>query len=392
MDFDHGLNSAVSRLREALQDSAVTPRFVQTIPRRGYRLLVPVEVENDEVPSAGPDDLHSASPSRRSWRRIWIAGAAAVLTGAIAWVVTDIRTSARSALPPIRLLTVTSFPGSEGGPPALSPDGNFVVLNWTGPDATAAGDLWVKAVDGDAMRRLTDTPGINEVFPAWSPDGRQIAFSRSDGARTGIHLISPVGGPEQQATDSGWGATWLPDSQSFVFFDNSAGSLALFHYVLATGERRQLTTAPAGFVDREPKVSPDGKSIAFVRTTRGQWFGGASRATLFVGTDCRRRFRAYGRLGRTSGLPELDPRQSGDSLSAIGGQQSEGISRCRERRQGRPGGRIAQQRVPAFNVGIQTRRNLPRGDCRRAVRRRPANDRLARPAIERAPVGVDGVQ
>ena len=77
VDFDHGLNSAVSRLREALQDSAVTPRFVQTIPRRGYRLLVPVEVENDEVPSAGPDDLHSASPSRRSWRRIWIAGAAA---------------------------------------------------------------------------------------------------------------------------------------------------------------------------------------------------------------------------------------------------------------------------------------------------------------------------
>src|SRR4029453_14623232 len=42
VDFDHGLNSAVSRLREALNDSASTPRFVETIPRRGYRLLVRV--------------------------------------------------------------------------------------------------------------------------------------------------------------------------------------------------------------------------------------------------------------------------------------------------------------------------------------------------------------
>src|SRR5262245_39358790 len=43
VDFDHGLNSAISRLREALDDSANVPRFIETIPRRGYRLLVPVE-------------------------------------------------------------------------------------------------------------------------------------------------------------------------------------------------------------------------------------------------------------------------------------------------------------------------------------------------------------
>src|SRR5262245_6503187 len=43
VDFDHGLNSAISRLREALDDSANVPRFIETVPRRGYRLLVPVE-------------------------------------------------------------------------------------------------------------------------------------------------------------------------------------------------------------------------------------------------------------------------------------------------------------------------------------------------------------
>ena len=54
VDFEHGLNSAVSRLREALNDSANAPRFVETIPRRGYRLLVPVEAEGQAVGEVAP--------------------------------------------------------------------------------------------------------------------------------------------------------------------------------------------------------------------------------------------------------------------------------------------------------------------------------------------------
>jgi len=50
VDFDHGLNSAVARLRESLCDSADTPRFVETIPRKGYRFVG--EVEEVEPQSA----------------------------------------------------------------------------------------------------------------------------------------------------------------------------------------------------------------------------------------------------------------------------------------------------------------------------------------------------
>ena len=42
VDFDHGLNNAINRLREALGDAADTPRFIETLPRRGYRFIAPV--------------------------------------------------------------------------------------------------------------------------------------------------------------------------------------------------------------------------------------------------------------------------------------------------------------------------------------------------------------
>src|SRR5271166_1238696 len=48
VDFDHGLNTVINKLREALSDSAANPRFIETLAKRGYRLLVPVEVLADK--------------------------------------------------------------------------------------------------------------------------------------------------------------------------------------------------------------------------------------------------------------------------------------------------------------------------------------------------------
>jgi Tol biopolymer transport system component/DNA-binding winged helix-turn-helix (wHTH) protein len=75
VDFDHGLNSAISRLREVLDDSANVPRFIETIPRRGYRLLVPVEgvlMGREPVPSeaAGSDPPASDSLEEHHRQRV----------------------------------------------------------------------------------------------------------------------------------------------------------------------------------------------------------------------------------------------------------------------------------------------------------------------------------
>jgi DNA-binding winged helix-turn-helix (wHTH) protein len=54
VDFEHGLNAAVKRLRTAIGDSAGRPRFVETLPRRGYRFIAPVEpIDSREIDSSG---------------------------------------------------------------------------------------------------------------------------------------------------------------------------------------------------------------------------------------------------------------------------------------------------------------------------------------------------
>jgi TolB-like protein/DNA-binding winged helix-turn-helix (wHTH) protein/tetratricopeptide (TPR) repeat protein len=72
VDFDLGLNSAIRRLREALDDSADNPRFVQTVPRRGYRFIVPVTPA-----SSHPEPRAADITASRDWRvrRGWTVGA-----------------------------------------------------------------------------------------------------------------------------------------------------------------------------------------------------------------------------------------------------------------------------------------------------------------------------
>jgi DNA-binding winged helix-turn-helix (wHTH) protein len=72
VDFDHGLNTAINQLRGAFNDSAANPRFIQTLPRRGYRFIAPVEIANvgepiqfrpAKVPSAPEAPVRNIEPS-----------------------------------------------------------------------------------------------------------------------------------------------------------------------------------------------------------------------------------------------------------------------------------------------------------------------------------------
>jgi TolB-like protein/tetratricopeptide (TPR) repeat protein len=118
VDFDHGLHSAVNRLREALGDSADNPRFIETLPRKGYRFIAPVTVVRSEPTSApaiatsttpivppvpaGPEAAPTAASSDRTSRRrsfsfaaIAFASVAILAVSFLVWTLT--RAPARPA-------------------------------------------------------------------------------------------------------------------------------------------------------------------------------------------------------------------------------------------------------------------------------------------------------
>jgi Tol biopolymer transport system component len=249
------------RLRDKLREyyaSAPHDAIVISVPKGSY---APIFEANGHATAAAVDAIGSAAPFAS---RTWSVRAAIVLLGVCAAfaIATGWRSLAAKP-PPLQLLTVTSFPGAEGMP-SLSPDGNFVVFTWRGVDTTEAADVFVKAVDGDELRRLTNTPQFHEAMPAWSPDGRQIAYYRLTGIQSdGVFVVSPLGGSERRIADHGGAPAWTPDGKALVMTD--AGEQGLIHQVLETGVRRRLTQSPAGFSDGFPKVSPDGKTVAFTR-------------------------------------------------------------------------------------------------------------------------------
>src|SRR5262245_23080742 len=86
VDFEHGLNAAVRRLRDALGDAADTPRFIETLPRRGYRFVARVDpgTDNRIPPGSQSSSIHDVS-RRLSLRRSAMAACALIVGAAIVW-------------------------------------------------------------------------------------------------------------------------------------------------------------------------------------------------------------------------------------------------------------------------------------------------------------------
>jgi len=159
--------------------------------------------------------------------------------------------------------------------PALSFDGRQFAYVWAGEKGDNF-DIYVKITDAGSPLKLTSNPA-REMSPAWSPDGRFIAFLRGDGLDKGFFVIPALGGSERKIADStGWsGASvraqaidWSPDGKTLAVIDRSADAEPWSIYLISvdTGERRRLT-APAADHDGDTLVafSPDGASLALLR-------------------------------------------------------------------------------------------------------------------------------
>jgi Tol biopolymer transport system component/DNA-binding winged helix-turn-helix (wHTH) protein len=302
VDFEAGLNVVVNKLRHVLRDSAASPRFIETVPRRGYRFIAPLTAlstvdaaaeHSDSAANLQPDrgdrsigpletELDNGSPavvaSSRQYRGVMIAAFIGVVS-VLAAMTSLLRAPHRTEAPPPRLLPLTTFPGFERNP-ALSPDGNQVAFAWSG-EKNDNWDVYLKFVGSSEMRRLTTDP-LNDVSPRWSPDGRYLAFKRcqpeTENAPTSapyrplgcqLRRISAMGGTDSKISDFRFDSgqfDWSADARFIVA--GISQSLArqqpagLYLLPLTGGTPRRLTT-PKVVTDRAPAFSRDGRRLAY---------------------------------------------------------------------------------------------------------------------------------
>jgi Tol biopolymer transport system component/DNA-binding winged helix-turn-helix (wHTH) protein len=290
------LTQAIKELRRAFADDSKPPRYIETIPKVGYRLIAPVLVldgpdrglfvEDASAPALNDSDSDDAHAPRepesalqplpaRTWKTVLIL-AAGLLAAAIVIAVLAYKLPAsdRSGAPRWRVSdarALTSDPGSEYRP-HLSPDGTRVAYSIFDPSSRQE-RLVVREVEPSQLVRLTAGGNAIEALPAWSPDGTQIAFERLGPHYCQMFVVPSLGGSEWEigtCQDFLFNHfDWTPDGRSLISSqrsDGGKGPFTLFTWDLPSGEKHRFAYARASEnQDIDAHYSPDGRRIAFRR-------------------------------------------------------------------------------------------------------------------------------
>ena len=296
------LTQNISLLRKALGDDPEGHSYIETIPKRGYRFRAPVQqlaetpaqpampaplpAPSQAMPPSPPSFPQPAMPPppalssqavsrvRRGVRLAWLALGAVLLTGGI---LSALHFRNIGVGEPLEIVPLSGEAGMQVYP-AFSPDGSQVAFSWDGEEHNNL-DIYIRPVgSGERMRLTTDSSP--DCFPAWSPDGSAIAFRRALADRTAPVFIIPAGGglerklavlyPVGYVGSASGELTWSPDGKWLVVAGRTTQNEApgLWAVSTATQQARRLTTVPAGqLADTGPIFSPDGHKLAFVRVS-----------------------------------------------------------------------------------------------------------------------------
>ena len=171
------------------------------------------------------------------------------------WDIYSQRVGGRNATP------VVNDPQRDEGGAAFSPDGSLIAFH----ESDDVGGIFMAGATGESVRRVTEV-GFE---PAWSPDGKQIAFGTEEivdpAARLGdstVHIVEVAGGSPRRVVDGdAVQPSWSPSGQRLVYWSNTGGQRDIYTVAAAGGTRVPVTQDPA--IDWSPVWSPDGRFIYF---------------------------------------------------------------------------------------------------------------------------------
>jgi Tol biopolymer transport system component/DNA-binding winged helix-turn-helix (wHTH) protein len=276
---DDVLHRAIRELRRVFGDETANPTYVETIRKRGYRLIAPVR--RPEAAGVTPITLSMQGPPPRTARATMIIAvvsiALAAALGAVVYALA-LRPSADDPVPDsVRFVAMTSGPLNETDP-ALSPDGNRLAFAMRPhPSDNGPADIYITEGPANTPQRVTDHPS-DDRYPAWSADATMLAFVRINGGTCDVMVMTLTDRRERRVTSCGNAneprVSWSGDGEwlveSFAPGPDPIRGWRIARISARNGVREELTLpSPGTLGDYNPSVSPDGSRIAFVRGING---------------------------------------------------------------------------------------------------------------------------
>jgi DNA-binding winged helix-turn-helix (wHTH) protein/Tol biopolymer transport system component len=271
VDFDHGLNAAVKRLRDALGDSAENPRFVETLARRGYRFVAPVREKPNGTNPIANAPIAPAARTRHHWPLVVAAVAVLVMGTGAGWVV------ARRLNPKVQVSERRLTANAQDDPvfsAVISPDSKYLAF------ADRSG-LFLRVVATGETHSMTP-PAHSKTRPAsWFPDGNHVLAVSSPEYEEGPSLwsVSVLGGSPRKLLDNARNGAVSPDGSQIAFVRGDTTNQEIW-LASAQGEQQHKVMGQTGAVEEEQYSeilgepgeifgqlvwSPDGSRFAFTR-------------------------------------------------------------------------------------------------------------------------------
>jgi eukaryotic-like serine/threonine-protein kinase len=209
VNFDRSLNAAVGRLRQILGDSADTPRFVETVARRGYRFLGPVVSAQAPLTTGEVEAKGASMPRRASWLS-WLT--ASVLVAVALSLALLFHYAPRERVTPV-LIRLTTDAGLTTDP-AVSPDGSM--LAYVSDRGSQHLNLWVQQMAGGTAVQLTHS-AADVRSPSFSPDGKKLVYRSEEQGGT-LFVIPTLGGASRLLASEGRDPRYSPDGKWIAYW------------------------------------------------------------------------------------------------------------------------------------------------------------------------------